>query len=766
MKTIFHNHSVLLLIILGFSAGLEAQYRTATDDIAGLDLNEVKRQYERAIQRGDSSYTIHYAEALFIKSEFERAFELYQKADRLGLVETKYQQRDYVHAGRRVGEETPYTSDTGYFDHSWDIEANVNAFCSNSPREDFSPFYWKDLLFITSSRSMAERKYEFTQNPFLNIHTFIHDCISADLPDALPEGINTENHDGPIAISADGNLVVITRNYTRKSSDGIYNLYMDYYVREKNQWSEARTFPLADREFSVQHPYFSDQDSLLYFSSNVEGGYGGFDLYKSKWNGSSWEEPENLGPEVNSPYDEVFPAQTPDGTLIYASNHIETTGGLDFVLFRDSTRYLFPEPFNTVHDDFSITFKNETEGYLASNRDIQGFNDDIYTFEIIGPFWPQYDFYVEILDKETKEPLEDVTITFAGEPAEGESLSSEMGLAYLHTGGKEFFDYHFELARYGYQDKEVVSGAFKERENDYVVTLLMEQVEVLARGYFEVYFDNDRPDPRSRNPVTTLDYEETFRAYMLRKDDYYQNSVNTTEELDEFFEDVEQGMEELEWLAGYLESEMEACRNYTIIFTSHASPLASSEYNMILSQRRFVSVENFIQGWENGSLVNFIEENKLDYENNPFGELRAQPGVSADRQDPSRSIYSVEAAQERKVTISWRQNDADESDASLQGRTGETGEQSTGSDSATEQPVSTGKEYHIIIGSFTNSQDAQNELQRLRNRYRANIRLLPRADNGRYRISYGTYANEADAEAALRSIRQNVRSDAWILELE
>lgn len=772
MKAILHNFSVLLLILVGVYAGLHAQYITATDDIAGLNLEEVKRNYERAIQRGDSSYTIKYAEALFIKSEFEKAYEMYVQADRLDLITTKYQKRDYVHTARRIGKETPYTEVTDYFDRTWEVEVEVEPFCSNSPREDFAPFYWKDLLFITSSRSLTDRKYVFTQNPFLNIHTFIHDCISADLPDALPEGINTENHDGPIAISKDGKLVVITRNHTRMSSDGIYNLYMEYYVKKDNQWSEAQTFPLTDREFSVQHPHYSDQDSLLYFSSNVEGGYGGFDLYRSKWNGSSWEEPENLGAEVNSPFDEVFPAQAPDGTLIYASNHIETKGGLDLVLFHDSTRYLFPKPFNTVNDDFSITFKSETSGYFASNRDIQGFNDDIYTFEIIGPFWPAaYDFYAEILDKETKEPLENVTVSFASEPAEGETLSSDKGLVYLHAGGKQFFNYHFELSKEGYEDKQVTSNDFQVRDEVFILTLLMEKTvdpieeEVLARGYFEVYFDNDRPDPRSRNPVTTLDYEQTFRAYMLRRGDYYQNSINTRGELDAFFEDVERGMEELEWLAGYLEREMEACRSYTIIFTSHASPLASSGYNMILSQRRFASVENFIKGWSGGSLVNYIEENKLDYENNPFGEFRARPGVSSDRQDPSRSIYSVEAARERKVTISWRLNDTDEA-ASPPPREDAAPRDHQPPPAAPEESISRDNEYHIIVASFTNRQEAQNEVQRLRERHHANIHILPRADNGRYRISYGNYASQADASAALRSIRQNVVSDAWILVLD
>ncbi len=782
MKTIYPKYQMLLLILLGFSWSLEAQYMTATDNIAGLDLDQVKRQYERAIQRGDSSFTIHYAEALYIQSEFELAFEMYKKADQLGLIDNKYQQRDFVHAGRRVGMETPYTKDTGYFDHSWDLDVKVSAFCSNSPREDFAPFYWKDLLFITSSRNLSERQYEFTQNPFLNVHAFIHDCISTKIPDGLPEGINTENHDGPVAISEAGNLVIITRNHPKKSSDGIYNLYMDYYVRKDNRWSEANTFPLVDTEFSVQHPFYSDSDSLLYFASNVDGGYGGFDLYRSKWNGSEWGEPENLGPGINSPYDEVFPSMSPWGDLIYASNHKETTGGLDLVLFRDSIRHLFSEPFNTVHDDFSITFKNESSGYFASNRDVQGFSDDIYVFNIIGPFWPEYDFYVEVIDDETTEPLENVQVVFSAEPAEGELLSSEEGLGFLHTGDRTFFDYHFQLSKEGYQDKDVVSDNFVERDDRFILTLRMKRVvdpieeETLARGYFELFFDNDRPNPRSSSPTTQLSYQQTFHAYMLRKDDYYRNSASSREELDAFFQDVEKGMEQLQWLVRYVKEEMEESRNYTIIFTSHASPLASSEYNLILSQRRFASVENFIQRWDNRSLQRFIDTGKLDYENNPFGEAQARADVSSDRRDPARSIYSVDAARERKVTVSWRRNDAEEdmgdtgSDPTMQ-RTEQPPQSPPDTTPGPQngpgevQPDETPSQnaYHIIVGSYTSQQESENEASRLRNLYSARVTVLPRAENGRYRISYGLYPTMQDAEAALRSIRNNVRDDAWIL---
>ncbi len=751
MRTIFLKTAILILVALCFSPPASAQNHTATDNIIGMDLQQVERIYLRALNRGDSTYTIHYAEALFIKSEFEKAFEMYQRADALGQIETIYQKRNYQHTALRIGKQSPYAQNTGYFSSELGWIVNVSTFCANSPQEDFAPFYWKNILFITSSRGHDENKYLFTRKPFLNVHAF-HDCISINLPDALPEHVNTPSHDGPIAISEDGNLFVITRNHQKESSDGIKNLYLAYYTREENSWSDSKKFPLFDIEFSVQHPFYSDSDSTLYFSSNTEGGYGGFDLYKAKWNGKSWEEPVNLGPGINSPYDEVFPALSPDGDLIYATNHIETNGGLDLVLFQNDTRFLLPEPFNTVHDDFSIAFKNSRSGYFASNRNVKGFADDIFVFDIIDILSTQYDFYVEVLDQETLEPIENAKVIFSSEVAEGTLNTSEKGMGLLHTGDREFFDYGFQLTKEGYQDKEVVADNFVERDGYFMLTLKMkpqhdfyvevldketlepiENVEVifssevaegalntsekgmgllytgdreffdfgfqlskegyqdkevvadnfvkrddyfmltlkmqkvvdlieevtLAQGYFEVFFDNDRPDPRSMNTTTRLTYQETFNAYMQRKDEYYRNSASSIEDLDTFFKDMEMGMEQLEWLARYLNEEMKQGREYTIIFTSHASALASSEYNLILSKRRFASVENFIQSWNRGVLLPFIEQGTLSYENNPFGDQQARPGVSDDRRDPARSIYSIEAARDRRVTVSWRRNDAD-----------------------------------------------------------------------------------------------------------
>ena len=162
----------------------------------------------------------------------------------------------------------------------------------------------------------------------------------------------------------------------------MFNLYFEYYVRNKKGWSAARKFYYTNPDYSVQHPYFDDKTKTLYFSSNMFGGFGGFDIYTIQWNGMHWEGLKNLGSEINTSYDEVFPNIDLEGNLIYATNHMETYGGIDLVLFRNGIRYLLPSPINSEFDDFGLTFDNNSDGYFTSNRSNQLFNDQVYKFTL------------------------------------------------------------------------------------------------------------------------------------------------------------------------------------------------------------------------------------------------------------------------------------------------------------------------------------------------------------------------------------------------
>ncbi|MCB0760496.1 MAG: carboxypeptidase regulatory-like domain-containing protein [Flavobacteriales bacterium] len=200
--------------------------------------------------------------------------------------------------------------------------------------------------------------------------------------------INSETHDATVSISADGQTMIIYRTNKNLSGGDLYLTEM-----KNGRWSEPR---LLDERINSTYQEASAalnrNASILYFSSNRPGGFGGKDIYRVKRlpNGS-WSLPKNLGPMINTPYDEDAPFVDIDENFLYfSSNGHETMGGYDVFRSRrlDSERWGKPEnlgyPVNTVKDDIFMTLDASGKtGYYTSAAD-GGFGQlDIYSLEFI-----------------------------------------------------------------------------------------------------------------------------------------------------------------------------------------------------------------------------------------------------------------------------------------------------------------------------------------------------------------------------------------------
>ncbi len=350
------------------------------------DLKKAEKFFKNYYSYNQDSLTLKFADLVFAQGKYQEAFDAYKKADSLKMEFDIKRKSNYSHAANILKLKSPYFQQTNYFKiaASWDV--SISSYSTNSSNEDMAPFCWNGNLFLTSSRFNVKNKiklgYDFNELPFLDIYGFAADGSELNLNRILPKAINTDRHDGPIAISKDTTLLIINRNFLDPNKKGVFNLYFEYYVRNKKSWSAARKFYYTNPDYSVQHPYFDDKTKTLYFSSNMFGGFGGFDIYTIQWNGMHWEGLKNLGPEINTNYDEVFPNLDLDGNLVYATNHMETYGGIDLVLYRNGIRYLLPSPINSEFDDFGLTFENNSDGYFTSNRSNQLFNDQIYKFTL------------------------------------------------------------------------------------------------------------------------------------------------------------------------------------------------------------------------------------------------------------------------------------------------------------------------------------------------------------------------------------------------
>ncbi len=194
----------------------------------------------------------------------------------------------------------------------------------------------------------------------------------------------TTLHDGPVAFDSDEDFAVVTRNHVELDTTERAvrsRLQIQFYLEREGAWQRADSFAWNDRHYSVAHGTFDLNDDLI-FASDMPGGFGGMDLYRSVWKDGGWSQPENYGPVVNTAGNEVFPFVSKTGALFFSSNGHAGIGGLDIYVYRDGANQHehLGIPINSHADDFSFVFDEKSgKGWLSSNRSDS--QDAIYEIE-------------------------------------------------------------------------------------------------------------------------------------------------------------------------------------------------------------------------------------------------------------------------------------------------------------------------------------------------------------------------------------------------
>lgn len=266
----------------------------------------------------------------------------------------------------------------------------------NDDNTDFAPSFYKNEIVFASSRGQSEstsKKYNWNKRPFLNLYkAIINEDAELVKPAAFQRNLNMKWHEGTASFSNDGTVLAYTGdNYQRKSSDGATKLEIYFSKLNGKEWSKPIPFRYNNPEYNVGHPNLSEDGNTLYFASDMPGGFGGVDLYKSvKDDGGNWKTPENLGKYINTEGNEMFPFfEERSKTLFYSSNGLNGLGGLDVYYCRlVNGSFTLPLnlgfPINTQYDDFSLIIdKNLKKGYFASNRIEGKGDDDLYSFEVL-----------------------------------------------------------------------------------------------------------------------------------------------------------------------------------------------------------------------------------------------------------------------------------------------------------------------------------------------------------------------------------------------
>ena len=246
--------------------------------------------------------------------------------------------------------------------------------------------------------------------------------------------INTNNYnEGAQSLSPDGMYLYFT-GCNRPDTFGS----CDIYVSHKNGNTWDKPFNLGGVVNSASwdsQPSISPDGSTLYFSSNRPGGFGGYDLWKTTLkDDGTWTKPENLGPDINTEYDENTPFIHPDGqTLYFSSDGWPGFGSKDIFFSRldSDNKWARPEnigyPINTFNEETGLIVTPDGQEGLFSSNLKDGFGDlDIYRFKMPAAAKPKLITYVKgkVMDKDTKQPLESTVLVVD-----------------LNTKKKQYYDY-------------------------------------------------------------------------------------------------------------------------------------------------------------------------------------------------------------------------------------------------------------------------------------------------------------------------------------
>lgn len=318
-------------------------------------------------------------------------------------------------------------------------------------------------------------------------------------PEAAEGELNSEWDEGAACFTEDGN----TMYFTVCRSDPQYPRMAEIWTSTRNdaKWGKPQALKItADTLSSYAHPALSPNGKWLYFVSDMPGGYGGYDLWRaSVVGGHGVGAVENLGPEINTPGNEMFPAFRPSGELYFSSDGREPNlGGLDLYRAKEDTLTKhwevlhLPYPMNSNGDDFGITFEGlHNRGFFSSNRASAGRGwDKIYSFS-----FPEILLSVKgwVYEQDGYE-LPEAVVYMVGNDGTNMKIGVNLEGSFeqpLAPGGK----YLFLATCKGYLNyrAELTVDSLAQKEHQYVLQFPLPSISipVLVRG---VYYEFDKAD--------------------------------------------------------------------------------------------------------------------------------------------------------------------------------------------------------------------------------------------------------------------------------
>ncbi|HNX12755.1 MAG TPA: OmpA family protein [Paludibacteraceae bacterium] len=260
----------------------------------------------------------------------------------------------------------------------------------------FSPLFSGsegDVLIFTSNRKFGKKNVVRKNNGVSgqpNNHLFMtrkNNKGKWEAIEPLEGDVTSLNDEGIASITSDGRSMYFTRSLLADDKGGGTLIVLSN--RAGGTWSAPQKVTIfKDSTISVGHPAITPDGTTMYFVSDSKEGLGGKDIWRATYEGGEWKYIENLGKDINTPDDEMFPTVREDGTLYYSSKGKPGMGGLD--IFKATPLKEggwevknMGVPVNSPADDFGMAFAGKTEsGYFSSNRNESRGYDALWSFEL------------------------------------------------------------------------------------------------------------------------------------------------------------------------------------------------------------------------------------------------------------------------------------------------------------------------------------------------------------------------------------------------
>ncbi len=458
-------------------------------------------------------------------------------------------------------------------------------------------------------------------------------------------------------------------------------------------------------------PYFSKEESTLYFSSNGFRGFGGFDIFGAYFDGNSYGEADNIGMPYNSSFNDVYYyVREGDKGVYFSSNRTgsefldqsseaccydiyKAAKGKQEIILNALTFDAFTEDplngaavrvidveteknigykINAISNEHLFTVEKAKEyivigeklGYASDTIRLStvGVTEDTIIRKLYLEPNTKLDLDVLVFDERTLKELRGATVSIENlsDPTDVTSLENLRGNDFK-LEVKRNTKYRITVTKEGYESSSLILDTSGATGKITKKIYLRKQENLNLFLPLTLYFDNDTPDPKSVRSTTNSTYTQTYYPYVNKKDEFknrYTKPLNgeskiiAEQELENFFEgDVKGGYQQLERFLDALHGRLTNGENITLVMKGYASPVAQKKYNKILSNRRINSVKNELRKYKGGLFSEFIQSGNLGIREIPYGEELAPVNISDSQRDKRKSVYSPEASRERRTEI-------------------------------------------------------------------------------------------------------------------